>query len=316
MKRLFAVILAVLIAAGCVTGAAAADLDAAVTSKTVISTDEMVYEIIQNGTRWEIDEYTGEGGEVQIPGFFNGKMVVAIGDHSFANNTNVTSVLTWAPLYIIDDHAFVDCTTLQKIQLNYTTEFIGMGAFSGASALKDINLQDTIVTEISDYTFLNSGIEEVAIPSTCTKLGEYSFAQCYLLSKVVIPASVTEIAETAFDRSDNLVIYCYAGSYAEEYATAHDIPYVLIGEMMTILLGDADGDGEISILDVTVIQRVLVDIISDDDGMIALRSAMEDGEELSITDATVIQRYLAWINVYYPVDTEVTRAYVYRGGLR
>lgn len=68
----------------------------------------------------------------------------------------------------------------------------------------------------------------------------------------------------------------------------------------TYLIGDADGDNEITILDATKIQRVLAGLESDSDGMISLRAGMT-GDELNIMDATVIQRYLAEMEIGCPV---------------
>lgn len=64
------------------------------------------------------------------------------------------------------------------------------------------------------------------------------------------------------------------------------------------MLGDADGDDEVTILDVTVIQRTLAEIpvVS-----FSEKAADIDGNGLDITDATMIQRYLAGIYVPYPV---------------
>lgn len=56
--------------------------------------------------------------------------------------------------------------------------------------------------------------------------------------------------------------------------------------------GDADGDGRVTSLDVTVIQRVTAGVLTDDDGMIASRGDVT-GEGLSVVDATAIQYYLA-----------------------
>ncbi|MBQ3330199.1 MAG: hypothetical protein IJG87_03375 [Ruminococcus sp.] len=61
----------------------------------------------------------------------------------------------------------------------------------------------------------------------------------------------------------------------------------------TYLRGDADGDGEISSLDVTVVQRVVAGIITDSDGSITERGAVTGGDSLTLPDATQIQRYLA-----------------------
>lgn len=56
--------------------------------------------------------------------------------------------------------------------------------------------------------------------------------------------------------------------------------------------GDTDCDGEVNIIDATKIQRVIAEIISDDDGSIH-RYGDIDGDGLSIMDATLIQYYLA-----------------------
>ncbi len=66
------------------------------------------------------------------------------------------------------------------------------------------------------------------------------------------------------------------------------------------LRGDSDGNGKINILDATLIQRVIADIQSDDDGMIALRAALTE-ESLRITDVTCLQRYFVQIETPYPI---------------
>lgn len=63
--------------------------------------------------------------------------------------------------------------------------------------------------------------------------------------------------------------------------------------------GDVDGDGEVSILDATVIQRWLVDLETLDDDAIA-RAKVCGGEELTILDATEIQRYVAGLIDRFP----------------
>lgn len=63
---------------------------------------------------------------------------------------------------------------------------------------------------------------------------------------------------------------------------------------VTKLIGDADGDGEISIYDVTRIQRVLASLETDADIVATARERGRTGSEaLSIFDATNIQRYVA-----------------------
>lgn len=67
------------------------------------------------------------------------------------------------------------------------------------------------------------------------------------------------------------------------------------------ILGDADGNGEVEIIDATIIQRYLSDMTvpyTEDE----LMNGDVDGDgELSIIDATLIQRYNAGFSVAYPI---------------
>ena len=60
---------------------------------------------------------------------------------------------------------------------------------------------------------------------------------------------------------------------------------------LTHIKGDTDCDGEVNIIDATKIQRVIAEIISDDDNI--HRYGDIDGNGLSIIDATLVQYYLA-----------------------
>ena len=71
-----------------------------------------------------------------------------------------------------------------------------------------------------------------------------------------------------------------------------------------ILLGDADGDGEVTILDATRIQRWLASLtdMTDDE----LKAADADGDgDVTILDATRIQRWLAGFTVESPIGEPI-----------
>ena len=72
----------------------------------------------------------------------------------------------------------------------------------------------------------------------------------------------------------------------EEFAGPTEIPYV------EFILGDVDNSGEITILDVTAIQRMLAKISTFTDSQIEAGDTNKDGE-VDILDATTIQRLLA-----------------------
>lgn len=59
------------------------------------------------------------------------------------------------------------------------------------------------------------------------------------------------------------------------------------------LIGDVNGDGEVSIIDATLIQRHLAQLVFLEDEQLIFADTTGDGE-VDITDATQIQRYLAY----------------------
>lgn len=76
-----------------------------------------------------------------------------------------------------------------------------------------------------------------------------------------------------------------------------------VGADTTYVRGDADGDGEITVIDATVIQRVLADIPT---ASFYEKAADVDNNGLDITDATMIQRKLAEIADPYGIGEIVT----------
>ena len=68
------------------------------------------------------------------------------------------------------------------------------------------------------------------------------------------------------------------------------------------LLGDADEDGDVGILDVTYIQRYEASI-SLPSPLNALNADVDGDEEVTIIDATLIQRFIAGIISKFPAES-------------
>ena len=103
------------------------------------------------------------------------------------------------------------------------------------------------------------------------------------------------------------------GASAMTFAGDDSAPAMTGGSTVIFYLnGDADGDGKITILDATLIQRVLVVLSKDTDGTIAIRGDV-DKDGLTILDATAIQRYLAGYTVTQKIG--VTMNYVIGGNV-
>ena len=169
----------------------------------------------------------------------------------------------------IEEGGFWWCESLEEVVLSSNVTEIGNYAFCGCSSLEKINLPEGV--EYLGYEFISgTKIKSLFIPSTVAASGttndlwgsalgttdsieEVIFADgmeyipAYIcwnrdentsLKKVIIPESVTEIGERAFDGCKNIIIYGYTDSYAETYATENNIPFVSLGES----IGNCDYD--------------------------------------------------------------------------
>ena len=305
MRRFILVLFSLLLVLCLSVSVAAQSTEVALSGDKVVITDEnWAYEKV-HVYGWEIDEYLGDSSEVSIPWSFAKEYVTTIGDYAFNENTTITSVTTTSKIESISDYAFNRCTSLETVVLCDSLTSLGVGCFYGTVALDDVDLINTSITSVPAYCFAESGVFEVNLPETCTSIGNMAFYHCSSLEKILIPDSVTEIADNAFLECPNVTIYGNEDSYAIAYAQENNIPYFINGTT-TYLVGDADHDGTISVLDATVIQKYLASLISDEDGWIRMAGST-DGMVLNITHATAIQKYLACIEISDPVGTEVTR---------
>lgn len=86
----------------------------------------------------------------------------------------------------------------------------------------DMVLPEMLKT-VDEEAFLGARFRSVELPEGMTKIGARAFKNCSRLEQIMIPASVTVIAEDAFEGVSGFVIFCPEGSAAEAYAKAHNI---------------------------------------------------------------------------------------------
>lgn len=83
------------------------------------------------------------------------------------------------------------------------TDFLSNGG--NYSALKEIKLPNTGITEIGDNAFNGcDNLTSVNIPSSVTTIGDSAFLSCKSLTKIEIPPSVTTIESSAFRQCEAL----------------------------------------------------------------------------------------------------------------
>ena len=277
----------------------------AAAATTVDTFDDWAAELSSDGT-YALVSCIKEDAEIIVPDAFNGKAVTSVAPHTFIKNSSMQFLTVPEGVTSFGDYACLSCTSLKDVTLPTTLNLLGEAAFSGDSALTHVNLGDTVITGVEAYTFANTALSEIELPSTCESISDNAFLNCGSLLTVTIPCGVTQIGESAFSGCDQLTILCDKGSYAAAYAEEHGIDYCYTLLIYPYLRGDADGDGIVSIMDATHIQRCLAKFEIDDPEAVTVRGDV-DGDGLTILDATSIQRKLADMGDPYSIGEKIFR---------
>lgn len=166
---------------------------------------EFVYELCNEAGDIRILEYLGSDDIVVIPGEIDGRPVVDMAVVCFGNESIVRGIVLPKSMKYVHE-VFINNANLELV-IAEGLETVGYGLFTNCANLREVVLGDNVIA-----------IEESA------------FGNCPSLEKVNIPATLTEMTEaeiiTSFYTTLKLTIYCEAGSYIEQVAIDHQIPYV------------------------------------------------------------------------------------------
>ena len=128
--------------------------------------------------------------------------------------SDITSVKFPSTLKSISKLGFYWCEKLNNVVIPGTVKEIGDNAFSWCESLSNLTIEE--------------GVEHI---------GEAAFFRCNNLNEVTIPKSVKQIDLHAFGwdyvndydvRNENLVIKCYSGTAAEQYAKDNGFKCILL----------------------------------------------------------------------------------------
>jgi len=175
------------------------------------------YSVESNG-EITITGYTGKETSILVPAEIDGKKVTTIGADAFSDCEFLQSVILPEGITSIKESAFSDCESLRSVVLPKGITNIGSYAFS-YSGLRNIVLPEGI-TNIGSGAFSSTGLKSIILPEGITYIRAETFNECFSLTSITIPKSVTRIGGYAFgyDREfvdiDQVDIY-YPGSEAE-----------------------------------------------------------------------------------------------------
>lgn len=168
-----------------------------------------------------ITAYSGNGGDIVIPGEISGVKVIGIGDETFKNRADLTGITIPNTVGSIGSCAFYKCINLKSITIPDSVTSLGFGIFYGCGFASlvipktiksffawddggpfcDCKVKNLIVedgtTAIADYEFAACGFENISIPNSVKAIGTGSFLNCEF-TDITIPDSVTSIGDYAF----------------------------------------------------------------------------------------------------------------------
>ena len=245
-----------------------------------------------------------------------------IEENTFSHCEKLSSIDLPKNLKTLKTCAFSSCYALTEITIPDSVHYCEYWVFDGCTNLKKITggraitgkpLKDLVgspnfkkverVTLTSSADTLYSGnfidcvgLIEVNIPDSVTSIGDEVFYGCSKLKSLYIPDSVTSIGKKAFSGCPELTLYGSAGSYAEKYSKKNNLRFKTgkpepAQPTVELICGDPDGDGSVTIIDATAIQRDLAGLPTE---KFDEKSADADRDgSVTIMDATAIQRHLA-----------------------
>ena len=251
--------------------------------------NDIVYEIKDDNTL-SVYTYLGEDSYVNIPSEVAGKTVISINSGAFWGNWD-----------------------LENIVIPESVTKIGGGAFSGTLWLANQKKKNPLVI-INNIVIDGEDCKgDVVIPNGTTTICGSAFVGGDILDSITIPSSVNYIEDNAFlyyyddleiyyDYDDvepehfrrvtgvtkyTKCIYGYIGTVAHKYALDNGIKFIPLDEDYTPAPGDADGDGQVNIKDVMLIQQAIVGWKVDVD--LSAADVNKDGS-VNIKDVMLIQQ--------------------------
>ena len=256
---------------------------------------------------------------------------LSVAPKAFYNNTKITKVICGSDMQEIGNYAFYGCVNLTEAVLGKRISYIGNNAFFGTKWLENSNDEFTVINGIlikhsagasdvalpdnikqiaggtfyedkklnsivlpdnlyyiGDNAFAYSSLKEINLSeSSVSYIGKGAFEGCTELVKIDLDKKINFIGENAFEGCDNLTVNVEPESYAYGYVTENGLNHSIVG-----VLGDLDGDGAVTMMDVVALQKYIAKLIPLT--IEATRLAdIDQSTEITMQDVTFMQKRIA-----------------------
>lgn len=279
MKKLLSVFLVVAIALSIITVVALSPSATDVEPVLYVSGD-YTYSPLDSTTA-QIVGYGGNDTEVEIPSIIDDYTVVAVSEYAFLQILGLESVTIPATVDRIGDYVFFECENLNKVTVL-------------SADCEIFDSEYTIPATATIYGYDNSTAQLYAekYERSFVSLGEVPTEPPTEPPTEAPTEAPTEVATQAPTNAEGTEAMTEAPTVAPT-----DAPTEAVTEAPTLppyILGDVDGDNEVSIMDATEVQKVVAQIVILDDVKKLAADADRDGG-ISIMDSTQIQLFVAQV---------------------
>ena len=189
--------------------------------------------------------------------------ITSIGHYAFDGCSSLSSIVLPESLTSIGTGAFQECRAITSIIIPESVTTIGGIAFDNCIGITSITVPKK-VTNISDDTFYGcinidtlfwysnvspywcnySSLKFVELGDSLNKIGENAFMNCYNLSTINIPSSVTYISRSAFAGCDHLDSLIWNSKLSPDLVTEYcrsSLKKVYIGDSVDVIPNGAFG---------------------------------------------------------------------------
>ncbi|HBM97803.1 MAG TPA: hypothetical protein DD413_00115 [Ruminococcus sp.] len=180
-----------------------------------------------------------------------------------------------------------------------TNEYTDINSQIMVTAATDAELKVAEITDEGEIEQVNLKLENERVESlydiSFVKDGTTVQPDCTVTVKIPCTNENSKVYHVETDSSLTDMRAVYDNGYMV-FSTNHFSLYALTSEKSDVMLGDVDGDGKISIDDVTDIQKHLANIVDFTNEQESLADVDRDGK-ITIDDVTLIQKSLAGLAV-------------------
>ena len=194
----------------------------------------------------------------------------------------------------LGNRCFSHCEEMRNINLPNVTV---LPEYTFEADAKLVSVSIPKVTRIGKYAFFYcDSLMSITIPNSVTSIGTHAFYGNISLSSIVIPKNVTSIGNQTFESCGSLTDVYYYGTEEEWNSVSiedgNDALKNATIHFISILKGDADGDGIVGVKDILLIKQFLSLIVDLDEQSFINADVNGDGY-VNMKDVLEIMRMIA-----------------------